>query len=194
MNTAERFSRGFRMGDPLPLSPNTRTTDSQCLLHPTATPPCHPLCTRAHKAEPEGWSIYKPRKHPAGGVSGFLCLLISRKRGHGPPGEVHRTSGKQRGPLLQVPRKLPHESASSWTSTQRKFVHTPGMILLESYRAFLGMDLKPRIHKRHADQLDCVREVFATDALGINLKEKQRRRENGYHIQIPVYVCMMENL
>ena len=181
------------MGDPLPLSPNTRTTDSQCLLHPTATPPCHPLGTRAHKAEPEGWSIYKPRKHPAGGVSGFLCLLVSRKRGHGPPGEVHRTSGKQRGPLLQVPANC-HMSLHRPGHPLRKFVHTPGMVLLESYRAFLGMDLKLRIHKRHADQLDCVREVFVTDALGINLKEKQRRRENGCHIQIPVYACMMENL
>ena len=190
---------------------------TRCLSLPTREPQTHSVSFTpqlphpASRCEPEltkrsvrqfatghpwakGWSIYKPRKHPAGGVSGFLCLLISRKRGHGPPGEVHRTSGKQRGPLLRVPRKLPHESALSWTSTQRRFVHTPGMILLESYRAFLGMDLKPRVYKRHADQLDCVREVFPTDALGINLKEKQRRRENGYHIQIPVYVWMMENL
>lgn len=91
--------------------------------HPTAThlPTCSEprlrnqsrrQCTTGHPWTKDR-SVYKWSKRPAGGVAGFLRALLSRKSGHGPPGEPRQVRGEQRGTLLRVRHKLPGESALS---------------------------------------------------------------------------------
>lgn len=175
-------------------SVKVRRRDTICPTHRPPSPP------RAEGSQPQatlpdpwakGSSVYKPRAGslPWAWLGSHGCQPPG-SRADVPAGELRRGHG-HREAVSPVERRSP---TAKVTLHRRKdtfgendsVVGTTKTVPLDSDRTIRREPSNPEATEMDANRFVC--RVFVTKALGTNLKDKQRTRENICNIQTHIYV------